>query len=253
MGSGVSVHDPLGHLSEQCTDEAADEFIALMFEFTPDDVAETLAPAVQQVIASRRGDLLTIGILGTLWAASSGLEALRAALNRAYDVEQWRAIWWRRLQSIVLVVLCSLAFFVASVSVVIGPLIWELLDQVLGLETQDRWAWIAARYTLGIAALFGVVLLLHKWLPNRWHPFRALAPGVLVTLVLWVLVSTALSIYLGTIGDYSATYGALGGVAITLLFFYLAGLSFILGAEINGHLWRQRHPEHKAEPVAESP
>ena len=44
-----------------------------MFEFLPDDVAETLAPAVREVIGARQGGLLTVGILATLWFASNGI------------------------------------------------------------------------------------------------------------------------------------------------------------------------------------
>ena len=60
--------------------ETADDFNAAMFEFMPPDVAETLAPAVREVIGSRQGGLLTIGILTTLWFASNGIEALRTGL-----------------------------------------------------------------------------------------------------------------------------------------------------------------------------
>lgn len=59
-----------------------------MFEFMPQEVAAALAPAVSEVISVRPGSLLTFGFVGTLWAASSGVEALRIALNRAYRVQK---------------------------------------------------------------------------------------------------------------------------------------------------------------------
>ena len=84
--------------------ETADEFIAAMFDFMPDDVAGTLAPAVREVIGSRQGGLLTVGILTTLWFASNGIEALRTGLNRAYGVSEQRPMWWLRLQSVAFVI-----------------------------------------------------------------------------------------------------------------------------------------------------
>ena len=74
---------------------------------------------------------------------------------------------------------------------------------------------------------------LHRWLPNHHLPLRALIPGVVLTLILWLIGASLFSLYLGTIADYSVTYGSLAGVAITLLFFYLTGALFILGAEYN--------------------
>ena len=65
---------------------------------------------------------------------------------------------------------------------------------------------------------------------SRW---RDLLPGVAVTLFFWLAVSTGLSLYLALAGRYDSTYGTLGGVVITLLFFYTASLVFIFGAELN--------------------
>lgn len=222
--------------------QAANAFIDFLFEFTPADVAETLAPAVREVMDSRRGDLMTIGIVIALWTASAGVEALRVVLSRAYGVEDNRSMVMLRLQSIGLVIVASFAFFIASVTVIAGPLIWQFVDGLFGLGTDVRLIWVVARYIIGVATLFAVLLALHRWLPPRRFPWRDLAPGVLVTLVLWVLVSSGLSFYLGTLGDWSATYGALGGVVITLMFLYLVAIAFILGAELNAFIWRRRHP-----------
>lgn len=217
-------------------EQTARDFISFLFQFTPKDVAQTLTPAVHEVLAARRGGLLTVSILGTLWAASSGFEALRLVLNSAYRVEEPRPIWWRRLQSLVLVVISALGIFLASVAVIFGPIVWDLIHFLLGVSQSDRWAWLVFRYVIGTLMLTAVLLALHQWLPNIKQPWTRIMPGVLTTLVLWMLVSTGLSLYFGTLGDYSVTYGALGGVVITLLFFYLAGLSFIFGAELNAHL-----------------
>ena len=94
-------------------------------------------------------------------------------------------------------------------------------------------AWTVGRYALGAAVLAGGLLALHRWLPNHRLPMRAVLPGVLLTLVLWLAGASLFSLYLGTVADYSLTYGSLAGVAITLLFFYLTGALFILGAEYN--------------------
>jgi membrane protein len=61
-------------------------------------------------------------------------------------------------------------------------------------------------------------------------------PGVMVTTVLWVLGALAFSVYLSWTPTYSITYGALAGVIITLLFFYLTGAVIIFGAEVNASL-----------------
>ncbi len=64
-------------------------------------------------------------------------------------------------------------------------------------------------------------------------------PGVCATAVLWLAGASLFSWYIGNLADYSAVYGSLGGVAITLMFFYISAIIFIFGAELNA-AWRER-------------
>ena len=227
-----------GFLGDQDT---ADGFIEAMFEFMPDDVAKTLAPAVREVIGSRQGGLLTFGILTTLWFSSSGVEALRAALNRAYCVREERPIWWLRLQSPAFVIVGALIIFFLLLAVILGPIVWDLFRPLVdgASEAEAEVMWTVARYALATALLWGALMLLHRWLPNTKQAFRRVLPGVCVTVVLWLIGASLFSWYLGTLADYSAIYGSLGGVAITLVFFYVTAVIFIFGAEFNA-AWRRR-------------
>jgi len=103
--------------------QTANEFIQSTFHFMPEDVAETLAPAVREVVGVSERGLLTFSILATLWFASSGVEGLRSGLNRAYTVSDERAIWWLRLQSITFVIASAFVIFVLSLVLILGPLV----------------------------------------------------------------------------------------------------------------------------------
>ena len=234
-------------------EEAAAGFIRAMFEFMPDDVAETLAPAIREVIETRRGGLLTVGIVSTLWVSSSGVEALRTGLNRAYGVREERPIWWLRLQSLVFVVVGALIILFLSLVVILGPIVWRVLGP--GIEhVFEYWLfWTAIRYVAAAVLLWGALMLLHRWLPNTKQAYRRVLPGACVTVVLWLLAASLFSWYLGNVADYTLIYGSLGGVTITLVFFYLTAMIFIFGAELNA-AWRRRVglPRPKQEVRADS-
>jgi membrane protein len=91
----------------------------------------------------------------------------------------------------------------------------------------------ALRYLVAIGLLYLVVALLYRWLPSRHLPRREILPGAAVTVVLWLVLAGLFSFYLQNLGRFSVTYGSLGGIVITLMFFYISALIFIFGAEIN--------------------
>lgn len=225
-----------GFLGDQQT---ADAFIDAMFRFMPADVAETLAPAVREVIASRQGGLVTFGILATLWFASNGVEALRVGLNRAYGIPERRPIWWLRLQSLGVVVVSGLVILFLSVAVILGPLAWKVFGPTLERALDTRVVFVGVRYLVAIVLLWGALMLLHRWLPNARQAYAHLLPGVVVTVGLWLGGASLFSWYLGNLADYSVIYGSLGGVAMTLVFFYISAVIFIFGADLNA-VWRER-------------
>src|SRR5690554_3226084 len=218
--------------------DTADAFIDSMFEFMPADVAETLAPAVREVVGARQGGLLTFGILATLWFASNGFEALRTGLNRAYGVSEQRPIWWLRLQSIAFVITGGLIILFLSLVVILGPLVWKVLGPAVDQVLETRLVFITARYVFAGVMLFGALVLLHRWLPNARQAYARILPGVGATTLLWLLGASLFAWYVGNLTDYSVYYGSLGGVAITLVFFYISAIIFIFGAEINA-VWRE--------------
>jgi N-acetyl-gamma-glutamyl-phosphate reductase len=92
--------------------------------------------------------------------------------------------------------------------------------------------------TFGLAVFGGFVYLLHRTMPGKSMAGKLLWPGVLFTTVVWLVAAVGFSIYLTYTPTYSITYGALAGVIITLMFFYITGVVIIFGAELNAALNR---------------
>lgn len=210
--------------------------VDLLFSFMPPEVATVLSPAVGEVIATRTPGLLTFGILATLWTASSGIESLRLALNRAYGIVGKRPLWRRRSQSFLLVVVGAVVLIMLSLTIIFGPLIWRLVAPAAELLAPEWFIFSVGRYLFAIIVLIGMLSLLHVLLPNRKQRLRPLLPGIVITAFGWITLGSAFSIYLNNFGNFPTTYGSLGGIVITLFFLYMMALLFIFGAYLNAAL-----------------
>lgn len=219
-------------------EEAARRFVDLTLEGMPPEVVSAIRPAIDQVVNVRRTGLMTISIVVAIWTASSGLEALRTALNLAYGIEESRPLWHLRLQSFAFTIVLSISILVLMIVVVAGPFIWDFLEGLLDVPAFWSWLYTAVRYLLALCLLYGVIAILYQWLPNRRLRGYEILPGAAVTVVLWLLAASLFSLYLQNLGSFSITYGSLGGIVVTLMFFYLSAAIFIFGAEVNG-AWRR--------------
>jgi membrane protein len=214
--------------------EPVKEFMAYAFEYLPVEVGRALYPVVSSIVLQPpRGGVLTVSILGTLWVASSGVEALRTAVDRAYGVPDRRPFWWRRLQGLAFVVAGAMAIMVVVVTVVIGPLIWEAVNYLFHIPDDVFGLYNAIRYATGAFGLFIVMCVLYRFLPNVRQKWYHVLPGALLACSAWLIIATLYSLYLSNVGDYSVTYGSLGGVIGALMFFFVSAMVFIVGAELN--------------------
>ena len=222
------------------------EGIAPVMEFLygaiPGHVAETIRPVLEEVVANRSGKVVGFSALGAIWVASNGFEALRVGLERAYQTQALRSFWVNRLISIGFVFCAVIAFTMLAVLIVFGPQlaalarnytgIFDLVQDYIGIQFSSEALWNYFRYAVGALILIIFLVALHWFLPGK-RPGVPILRGVLFTVLLWMLLATAFSIYFQFVPSYAVTYGTLGGVIATLLFFYVSSAIFIFGAEIN--------------------
>nr|WP_202406343.1 YihY/virulence factor BrkB family protein [Pontibacillus yanchengensis] len=207
----------------------------------PDGTASVFRENIISIVTQPKGGLLTIGILGTIWSASSGMTAFIQASNQAYDVKEDRSFVKVKLLSIFLTFGMILALAVALLLPVFGEVIFNFVQSFVSLPGEIMVLLQLARWLISIIVMSGVLLLLYRFAPNKKLPFSGILPGAILTTVLWLIISFAFSFYVSNFGNYSATYGSLGGIIILMIWFFLTGLILMVGAEINYILNRQKH------------
>ncbi|HJQ28191.1 MAG TPA: YihY/virulence factor BrkB family protein [Rubrobacter sp.] len=203
--------------------------------------------------------LLSLGILGTIWAASGAFSALINALNRAYDVQETRPLWKVKGIAILLTFGLSALILVGVLLLVAGPSIGRTLAEVFTLGDEFMAVWNIARWPAALLFLVVTVALLFYFAPDADQPFRWITPGGFVGIILWVLASVAFNLYLSSdFNSYDKTYGSIGTVIILLLYLYISSLTILFGATLNATLVRIKEEVSgerilKAEPANEKP
>lgn len=217
----------------------ADEVTRLVLEAWPEVVAAPIAREVHTVLTGYRTDLVTVGLVLSVYFASNGVEALRTAMNRAYEVREPR--WWYvcRLESIAYVVVGAVALLAVAVLVVLGPLLWAAMVRFVPQLEPLGWIVLFIRAAAASLVIIIALTLLHLFLPAGRRRFRDVWPGILVTLILWLAGGTLFGAYLASFSQaYVKTYAGLASGMIALVFLYYSAAIFVFGSELNAAIWR---------------
>jgi membrane protein len=209
-------------------------------------VAGTLPEDATKILQQQLNDLsqrqetlsigIVVGILLALWSARKGIVALMTATNVAYDEEENRGFFKQLFVSLAFTigaVIGFLAVLLLGVAVPVGLSFLPLGPAAEIVLLAVRWVLLAGVAVLGLAVLY-------RFAPDRKTArWRWVTPGSLIAAALWLIGSALFALYVRNWGSYGETYGALGGVVVLLMWFYLSGYIVILGAEINAELERQ--------------
>jgi membrane protein len=210
-----------------------DELLLSLATVAPAEMVELLRTQLDTIADGSHAGLVTLGIVGAIWSSSAAMVAIIDALNRAYDVVEWRPWWKRRLVAIALTIALALFLLTAFVMVLLGPEMMTALADRLGLEPAVPVVWRILRWpVLVCCVVLGVDLVFH-FAPNRHAQWSWITPGSALATALWILSSFGFKLYVVNFGNYTATYGAIGGAIVTMLWFYVSGLALLVGAELN--------------------
>lgn len=228
---GAAVFSLVGEESER-----AATINAVLFAMPP-VVGNVIEPVARDVVAARNGWLLWVGALVALWTVSSLIETIRDILRRAYGTKMTRAFWTYRLFSAGIIIGAVVLLMLSLISQVIIGTASQVIDAYFP-ALADTVATLQLTRIVPVLGLYlSLYLLFYTLTPKHYRSGRYPKwPGVVLTTVWWVAVTSGLPPLLRSFFRYDMTYGSLAGIMIALFFFWLVGLGVVLGAEFNAAL-----------------
>jgi membrane protein len=222
-------------------EDALAELLQALGAVAPQELVELLQQQLEQIARGNEASLLTLGIVGAIWSSSAAMVAMIDALNHAYDVSEWRPWWKRRLVAISLTVSLAVFTLIALGLILVGPDVASLAVGWLGLSPFVTTLWALLRWpAMIVAVMFGMDLVYYV-APNRRTRWAWITPGSLLATMLWLVSSFGFKLYVTNFGDYTATYGAIGTAIVTMLWFYVSGVTILVGAELNAVIEQRIH------------
>ena len=224
--------------------------LSLMAKLVPGDGMSLVRNIVSDVVSHKHSHFFTLGLVFTIWTASSGFAAIIDGLDVVYRVRETRSVWKTRPIALGLTLIAGSLFLLAVGFMVEGTTLGIWFTSKFDLNPAMLSAWRYLR--LGIAATFAVlaIQLLYHFGPDLKQRFRDSLAGAVVAVMTWIGLSYLLGVYFGHVDNLDKTYGPMGAAIGLYLWFYLSGFAILIGGEINFLLGEVRN--HRT-PRASSP
>ncbi len=215
------------------------------------DGAEQFLPAdtmtlLQSYFQSRRlhsFSLVASAVALSAYAALGVMLTLMEGFRRAYRLPQgdWK-FWSRRVRALLLGPIALVPLTAATLLLVFGHPIeqWMIANSDHDLRAMVLLLWRMARWALAMVTTVVVLGTIYHFGTRRREHWAWVAPGAVLSTVIWFPETLLYGWYLTRRADYSMIYGPLSAGIATLVWLYMTSLSMLLGAELNGVLYRAR-------------
>ena len=227
------------------TDELRGELYHYLAQIMPGSAYQLVHTTMNEIIENSSGSKLTLGLLVTLWSASAGVDSIRTALNRVYELRESRGWWKTKLQSVLMTFLFILLIAIVLGSVTAGWSLIKITVGALGFEITSPWVLITIQWAAILIVMLFATEVVYSWVPC-FKKFRWvwISPGAVTAILVWILFSGLFRLYLQYFNTYNKAYGSLGAVIIMMLWMYITGLALLLGGAINSVLaeMSDKHP-----------
>jgi membrane protein len=204
---------------------------------TPSTVSEIVRPAVVSMLHTGRAHLVWFGAVFALWPASRATAVIIDAMRIAYSVDAPARGWKRRLTALGLTAATTLGVVLLLPVLVAGPRLASFAEP-LGLDQAVAATWLVLYWPLmGILGL-ALLSIFYRFAISDSISWRKVLPGAALALVVWLLGGLGVRAYAGWAMGSTTAYGPFAAPLVLMLWLYVTGLAVLLGAELNGALFR---------------
>jgi membrane protein len=208
----------------------AEQIDSLSRNLLPHEAYVLLRDQIHKIQSENIAGLLSLSLLLLVWSASSLFTAVMATINVAYGVRDNRP-WWKR-QSLAIVLTVAEVILLLGASLLIA--LWPEVTGWLGLSGLARTLSVVVQWLVVLIALLAAFALAYYFGADVEQEWEWITPGSALGVLVLIVASVVFREYMVYFGSrYSETYGALAGVILMMLWFYLASLALLVGAEVN--------------------
>ncbi|MGJ0994086.1 YihY/virulence factor BrkB family protein [Enterococcus casseliflavus] len=202
-------------------------------ELIPSQIYDFIGPAIENLLTTSSGGLLSISALAALWSASQSINALQIAMNKAFGVDQRSNFIVVRAVSFVIILLFMIAIVGVTMVFGLGKTILDFLQPIFKFQDNLIDTFQTVKWPVTIVALLFIMMLIYWLVPNAKVKLRSTLPGAIFATIGWMLLSQVFGLYARYFAAKIIGYQIIGSFIVLMIWLNLAATIIILGGIIN--------------------
>jgi membrane protein len=246
IGAAGLIFGSESQVRQDIVDEVVEEV-----PLTETEGRDQVRDAVQEIEGAPSGVIGLVALVAMMWGASGMFGAIRYSLNAAFDdVDVQRPFVPQKLIDLALVLGLAAAFVASVVASGVLQYASSTSKSLAGLgDLADELGrlWGVVSFVIPVVIAFAAFMALYTLVSSRIRSPVDVWPGALLAAVMFQVLNIGFGIYLEHFAGDNLVFGAIGGVAVFLVWVYVGANIMIFGAEVAAE-----YPRLRAEPAEQT-
>lgn len=208
-----------------------DNILTVLAFLTPNqNTYDSIAGTVTDFMRNERRDLLSIGVIATLFFSSNGMMGLMRVMDRSlllYKKRNWLSRRWTAIKLTFLLIIVAILTLTALAvqSAAINDLLEEIFGTVLVVKLFSL--------LILVIVVFLSICMVYTYGPSLTHRFKFISPGSVFATVLCLLLTAVFFFLVNNVLHYNKVYGSIGTILAMMVWLYLLTQVILLGFMLN--------------------
>lgn len=207
--------------------------VAELAQFVPAELAEIVRSYLEYVSSNTSRQLLWFSLIFSVWFPMRATSCLMHSVRKAFGRQPPESILWSQIRTLIFTVLLIVTIAASLVLSVVGRRALQFISTLVTIPIRFISIWSYMRFVLLGLIMFVLLVPLYMLAQGQRRPMREVVPGVIVSLVAWMVLSLAFSYYVEHLAHYTELYGSIAAIVVAMLWLYISGTVLIMGAEFS--------------------
>ena len=199
----------------------------------PKDMYDIAKNTILDLVETKRGGLLSLGVIASLFLSSNGFNTLIKTFNSCHKVRENRSFYETRLIALILTLLFFVVTIVAIILSAVGDFTINLMLEYNLFKDVEYFTIVLSKllilfisFYLAISSIFYFAPVIH----NKW---TFISSGSIISAIGCVAISLAFSYYINSFPTYNKLYGSIGILIAYMGWIYFISTIILIGFEWN--------------------
>ncbi len=227
------------------TDVFQSEQLTELLDYLPTDIAKIVDSFVGEISRASSSGLFSISIILGLYTASNVVHKLIKNISSAYGFKDRRGFLKVRGIALLFTLALIIMILLMFLTQIFGELIIRTLSKYLPIQEHTKSMITLLGLVIPILYMVATFTSLYRIAPSSEVKsiinYKSVIPGAVFSTAACLFSSKLFGYYVINFGNYSVTYGSLGGIIVMLVWMWIMSIVVLLGAEINATLFSMNH------------